>query len=527
MTRYTTRRFIALITIVILATAPTYADTVLHRGNRSEPTALDPHKTNTLYEANVVQDLFEGLTAYDAAGDIIPGVASSWEVGADGRRYTFQLREDLVWSDGAPLTAADVVFSFRRLMRPETAAVYAQLFYLVENGREVNAGAVPVDSLAVRATGAFTIEIELTGPAPYFPQILANGFAAILPRHAVEMFGEDWAKPGTMISNGAFTLKQWAPQDRIVIVRNDRFHDAANVMLDRVVYYPTEDTVSAVARFRAGGLDIQFGFSPEQASTLRKLLPDEVHLTPALATFYLTLNTTRSNLSDVRVRRALSMAIDRRVLTAEVRGVGEKPAMSFVPPLVAGYEPAQTDFAGQSMDQRRAEAVRLLREAGYGPGRPLMLSYVYAGAPENRRLAVVIAAMWKRVGVKTALINREGKIHFSSLRQGDFEVGFVGWVADYNDASTFLYVLQSTTVNANYARYRNPEFDSLVIEAGQTVDVDARAALMRRAEKLMLADQPIIPLYFDMTKYLVARHVRGWRDNAVDAHLSRYLSIEK
>ncbi len=503
------------------------AETVLHRGNRSEPASLDPHKVQTVYENNIVQDLFEGLTAYDAAGGIVPAVAASWDVSADGRRYIFHLRDDLVWSDGAALTARDVVFSFRRLMDPKTAALYAQLFYLVQNGRDVNTGALPVESLAVRAPDALTVEIELTGPAPYFPQILANGFAAVLPRHAIETFGDEWANPGTMVSNGAFTLKRWAPQDRIEMERNAAFHDAQNVAVDKVFYYPTADSTSAVARFRAGDLDIQFEFPPEQVKALRKMLPDEVRLTPALVTFYLALNTDILRLADARVRRALSMAIDRQVLTDKVRGVGEVPAMSFVPPVIANYTPPRAEFADLSMDDRRAEAVRLLRAAGYGPGNPLRLSYAYSSATENRRLAVVIAAMWKLIGVEAVLLNHEGKIHFSSLRQGDFEVGFAGWSADYNDASTFLYTLQSTTVNANYSRYNSAEFDTLMREASQTADATARAALMRQAEIRMLADQPIIPLYFNVTKYLVSKRVKGWIDNSIEAHLSRYLSVER
>ncbi len=517
----------ALVAGISAINTPAFAEAVLHRGNRSEPASLDPHKVQTVYENNIVQDLFEGLTAYDAAGGIVPAVAASWDVSADGTLYTFHLRRDLVWSDGTAITADDVVFSYRRLMNPESAALYAQLFYLVKNGREVNTGAAPLDSLAVRAINDLTIEIELIGPAPYFPQILANGFAAVLPRHAIEAFGEGWASPGTMVSNGAFTLKEWAPQDRIEIVRNESFHGAQTVAVDRVFYYPTADSTSAVARFRAGGLDIQFEFPPEQAKSLRKMLPDEVHLSPALVTFYLSLNTSVPHLRDVRVRRALSMAIDRRVLTDKVRGVGESPAMSFVPPVTANYTPPVAGFAELSMEVRRAEASRLLQAAGYGPDDPLRVVYAYSSTTENRRLAVIIAAMWKRVGVETVLLNREGKIHFSSLRQGDFEVGFAGWSADYNDASTFLYTLQSTTVNANYSRYNNAEFDALMSRAGQTADPIERAGLMRQAEARMLADQPIIPLYFNVTKYLVARHVKGWIDNPIEAHLSRYLRIEK
>lgn len=511
-----------------LALAPAYANDVIHRGNRSEPAALDPHRAQTVYENNVVQDLFEGLTAYDAAGDVIPAVASSWDVSADGKIYTFYLRENLTWSDGAPLTSSDVVFSFHRLMMPETAAIYAQLFYLVKNGRAVNTGAAPAEALAVKALDRHTIEIELTGPAPYFPQILANGFSAVVPRHTIEAYGEDWARPGTMVSNGAYVLDHWSPQDRIELVRNERFHAVESVAIERVIYYPTEDTTSAVARFRAGGLDVQFGFAPDQASVLNDMLPSGVvRLSPSLGTFYLPLNMTRPYLSDVRVRRALSLAIDRAIITDRVRRAGEPPARTYVPPGTAGYMPPQVDYAHMSMDARRAEAAHLLREAGYNEANPLKISFAYTTTPGNRRLAVIIAAMWKRVGVLTVLANREGKIHFSSLRAGDFDTAFVGWSADYNEASTFLYTLRSTTVNANYSRYHNPTYDALMIEAGQTASPAARAALMREAESIMLADQAIIPLYNDVGKYLVAPHVKGWRDNPVEAHLSRYLSIEK
>jgi len=227
------------------------------------------------------------------------------------------------------------------------------------------------------------------------------------------------------------------------------------------------------------------------------------------------------------VRRALSMAIDRKIITERVRGVGEPPALSFVPPQIANYEPAIATFASMSMEARRKEAKRLLAEAGYGPDNPLEVSYVFSGSNENRRLAVVIAAMWKLVGVETALLNREGKIHFSSLRAGDFEIGYVGWGADYNDASTFLYVLQSESVNVNYARYNNPAYDTLSKEAVLLADLETRADMMRRAEAMMLHDQPIIPIFFSVTKQLVKDYVKGWVDNAPGSHLSRYLRIEK
>jgi oligopeptide transport system substrate-binding protein len=262
-----------------------------------------------------------------------------------------------------------------------------------------------------------------------------------------------------------------------------------------------------------------------QVEPLRTEMPVETRLTPTLLTYYLALNTALPKLSDPRVRRALSLAIDRDILTSKVLRGGERPAFSFVPPIVAGYAPAALDFAEVPSPARLAEARELLAAAGYGESNPLRLTYNHSANLDLRRIAVVIAGMWKRVGVETSLLNLEGKVHFSNLRQGNFEAAFVGWQADFNDASSFLYVLESGTTASNYSRYRNADFDTFLARAGALEDAGGRAALLAQAEALAMKDQPIIPLYFGVTKNLVSQRVIGWRANSIDAHPSRYLSL--
>lgn len=516
-------RAVATLLLAAAIVGPAVGQSVLHRGNRYEPASLDPHKIQTHYESAIILDLFEGLAAYDPMSRPVAGVAEAWTVSPDGKHWTFRLRSGLVWSDGTPLTADDVVFTFRRLLDPKTAAHYAALMYVIKGAAEINAGKAAVDSLAVTASDSRTVVIDLVNPAPYLPELLANAFAGILPRHAAT--GEDWVSPGRMVSNGAFQLTAWSPQDRIVLGRNPKFRDAAAVKLDQVVYYPTADLTSALARFRAGELDMQFEFPSAQAAALKSSLPAETRFAPALLTYYLAVNGENSKLSDVRVRRALSLAIDRETLVSRVLRSGEGAAYGFVAPGTAGYPPLEVADAKLAPDAKVAEARRLLSEAGYNSGRPLRIVYSHSSNEDIRRTAVAIAAMWKRVGVETELLNREGKVHFAALKTGDFEVGFVGWTADFNDAATFLYVLRSNAVNSNYSRYRNAEFDRLMTEADGEPDGVKRIELLRKAEARAIADQALIPLYFGVSRNLVSSRVTGFTANPLDFYPSRYLGL--
>jgi oligopeptide transport system substrate-binding protein len=513
---------IAILFAPILFAVSAQAQT-LNRAGRGEPGSLDPHKANSQYEQALVLDLFEGLLAFDADGQPVPGLADSWAVSPDLRRYVFNLRPNLVWSNGAPLEPDQIVASFRRLLDPKIAAPGAAQMYVIKNARAVNTGAMPPEALGVSAA-AGTIAIELEAPVPYLPSLLAASFAVVVPPQAHEN-PDAWTRPGAIVGNGAFTLQEWEPQSHITLVRNERYRDAANVKLARIVYQPAPDTTAALARFRAGDFDMVMEFPSAQTDQLLAELKEEVRLTPALLTYYLALNTRDPKLSDRRVRRALSLAIDRDTLVSKVVRGGALPALSFVPPAASNYSPPVLDLDAAPYEERLREAQRLLAEAGYGPDKPLRVAYAHTANQELRRIAVVIAAMWKRAGVETSLLNTEGRVHFSNLRQGVFEVAFVAWLADFNDAANFLTVLESTSLASNYAKYDSPAYDGLLRQAGQTSGQAERAKVLKEAEALMLTDQPIVPLYYGATRNLVSRKVSGWRGNATDIHLSRYLSL--
>lgn len=501
------------------------AESVLVRGNHQDPASLDPHRISTVYESNIVLDLFEGLTAPDATGAPTPGVAQAWSVSGDGLTWTFTLWPDLKWSDGAPLSSDDVVFSFRRLLNPATASQYPYLFYAVENAAAVNTGAVAPGALGVSAPDARTVVIQLESPVPFLPELLSNAFAVIVPTHTIETYGDGWAAPGVMASNGAFSLEDFKPQNRVDLTRNSYFRDAQSVALESVVYLPTEDQSAAVARFRAGGLDTSLEFPTARTPWLLENFPDETRIADYLITFYLSFNTQHPALSDSRVRRALSLAIDRETIASRVLRSGERPAYTLVPPSVAGYMPPDLMDSQKTKADRIAEAKSLLVDVGYSPENRLSLTYSLSSAEDRRRVAAAISAMWRPLGVDVSLNNTEGKVLFARLRTGDFQIGYAGWAADVNDAGNFLSILDSRAKNSNYARFNNEAYDALLDRAAVTVNLESRAAVLAEAEALMLMEAPIAPLFYGVSKNLVGRHVSGWVDNPRDVHLSRYVNV--
>ncbi len=516
----------SLILVLLMVSAASVQAETLRRGIRYEPATLDPHKYNTHYEAGIIHDLFEGLVTVDADGKPAPGVASKWTPSANGLTWTFVLRPDLKWSDGTPFTAADVTHSFRRLLNPKTAATFAPLFYVIKNARAVNTGKAAPDMLGVTAPSPTAIEIQLENPTPYLPELLANAFASIVPEHAITKFGDAWIKPDNAVSNGAFVLKEWTPQNRIVLAPNPNYREAAKTKLDGVVYFPSADLDSAATRFRAGELDVQSDFPTSRRESLQSEMPNAVHLDPALETFYLALNTSNPKLSDRRVRMALSLALDRDVLTDKVMRDGARAAHSLVPPAVKDYVPALTDFRTESMATRLERARGLLAEVGYGPDKPLAIAFTHSTVGEIKRLAVAIAAMLKPINVEVFLLGTEGKVMFANMRQGNYEMAYAGWSADFDDPASFLYLLQSG-VASNYSRYSNPAYDALLTKAAKTGDRKARSELLHQAEAIAIADMPILPIAFGVSKALVAPQVKGWHPNASDVHLSRYLTIDR
>ena len=498
----------------------------LEYGNNAEPATLDPQKSSLLDEFAIIGDLIMGLTTDGPDAEPVPGMATSWKVSDDGLVWTFRLRP-AVWSDGAPVTAGDFVYAYRRILAPETASTYAYLVYLLKNGEAVNQGRAPPSALGARALDPATLELTLEHPAPYLPQMMKHQSFFPLPRHVVERWGDAWVQPAHFVGNGPYVLKSWRLGDRVTVVKNPRFWDAANVCIDRINFYPTPDVISAERRVRRGELDLNTRFQSNRIARLREQMPAYVHTHVALATAYASFNTRDvPAFRDLRVRRALSMAIDREFMTAKLMRAGQLPAYAFVPPGMANYTsgPALA-WAGLSYGARQAQARRLLAAAGHGPGNPLKLEIKSAGTGDTLMLAEAIQADWKAIGVQASIVQNEGQIAFEAYRTRDFQVGLMTWYADFNDPVTFLDLLRSNTGAQNYGDYQNRAYDALLDAATREPDAKARAAILARAEQTLLGDEAVIPLYFVVNRNLVSPRVTGFVDNAENFHRARWMCL--
>jgi oligopeptide transport system substrate-binding protein len=499
----------------------------LNRGNGTEPDTLDPHLASTQYENNIIGDMFLGLMTEDASGNPSPGAATGFSSSDDGLVYTFTLRPH-VWSDGVPVTAHDFVFSYRRLLDPRTAAQYAAMLYPVRNAEAVNAGKRPREDLAVRALDDLTLQIEFAVQVPYIAQLFTHFSTFAVPKHIVERFGDQWLKPQNMVTNGAYRLKEWVPNDHILLVKNPRFCDAEKVAVERVYYYPTQDYSAALKRFRAGDIDMQMGVPSEEIGWLKYNLPNVLRVSPYVQTQYVVFNFGAKPFNDLRVRSALSLAINREVIASRVMHAGEKPAYAFVPPHMPGYSgDAQIRFRTMPMADRVAKARSLLAEAGFGPANPLAFDYNVSDTSDSRLVAVAMQAMWQAAGLQVNIVPLDEKNHYSLLTKRDFSVAWAGWVADYRDAKDYLFLCQSSNRELNNGGYDSPRYDALMTASDATRDPSARARLLAEAEQIMLDDVALAPVFNGVSSNLISPAVRGWSGNDINIQRSRYLRLDR
>jgi oligopeptide transport system substrate-binding protein len=504
-------------------------ENTLHRGNYAEPESLDPALADVAPELNIVADLMIGLIGDNAAGENMPGAAERWETSADGLVWTFHLRPHQ-WSDGMPVTAEDFVYAWRRALLPETASEYASILYVFKNAKPINEGKMPPESLGARAVDADTIELTLEHPVPYLQELLSHVTSYPVPRHLVEAKGREWARPGSYVGNGAYTLLEWLPSDHITLTKNPRFYDAANVRIERVVYYPTEDYDAALRRFRAGELDLHERLPPQQIDWLRANLPDTLRMVPQLRIEYVVFNQTRAPFGDVRVREAISLASDRENLSERIRRLGEPPAYSIVPRAIANYpDGPELPFKAQPYAERLARAQELMRAAGYGPQRRFATTLnLRSNTAAERAEGAALQQMWRAIYIDVEIVPSDNAVFYNALRTGDFAIAKASWGADFNDARNFLFLLMGDSgPGLNYGRYANAEFDALMRRSDQEADGAARAAIMAEAETIALRDSAWAPLYFWVTNDLVHTHVKGWVSNAMDENRTRWLSIER
>ncbi len=489
----------------------------------AEPKTIDPALNSAVESGTVILNCFEGLTRTDENEKPIPGVATSWDVSPDGLTYTFKLRSDAKWSDGKALTAKDFEYAWKRAMNPATAAEYANYFYYIKNGEAYNKNKANADAVGVKATDDTTLVVTLENPTPYF--LALTSFPTYMPvkKDVVEANKDTWAtKPETYVSNGPFVLKEWRPKDRLVLEKNANYWNTKEVKLDRLEMTMIEEATSRLAAYKSGQLD--YIESPPSQEIPNLLAKGEAKAIPYLGTYFFSINVTSKLasvdpqaakvLKDVKVRKALSLAIDRDALVKNVVKGGQEPATTFVPPGV----PAGTnipDFKNKDYYAPKgdvAQAKSLLASAGYpnGQGFPKIV-LLYNSGSGHQNVAQAVQDMWKKnLGINVELQNQEWKVFQTTRTSKDYVIARDGWIGDYLDPTTFLDVFTSDSGNNNPG-YKNTAYDAKIAAAKKEADPAKRAVLLHDAENMLMADAPIIPLYYYKNIAMVKDYVKGAR----------------
>ncbi|USP06124.1 ABC transporter substrate-binding protein [Vibrio sp. LQ2] len=500
----------------------------LVRGNGTEVASIDPHKTEGVPESNVIRDLLEGLVNQDAAGNTIPGVAESWET-TDNKTFIFHLRKNAKWSNGDPVTAEDFVYSFKRAVDPATASPYSWYLEMttMENAADIIAGKKDKETLGVKALDANTLEIKLESAVPYFVKMMGHTTVKPVHRATVEKWGDQWTKPDHFVGNGAYVLDKWVVNERMELKRNPNYWDNEHTVINKVTYLPIENQVAEMNRFLSGEIQITNELPLEHFKRLQKEHPESVQVQGNLCTYYYGFNNQKAPFNDVRIRKALSYAIDRNIITDAILGQGQKPAYFLTPEITAGFHPEMPAYGKMTQKERIAEAKKLLAEAGYDKSNPLKFTLLYNTSENHKKIATAIQSMWKTtLGVDVALENQEWKTFLDTRRQGNYDVTRAGWCGDYNEASSFLSLMQSNN-SSNDQKYHSAEYDAVMEKAMNTTSDAEREGLYVDAEKLLARDMPLVPIYQYVKSRLVSPTVGGYpAGNAEDKIYAKDLYIK-
>ncbi|MCU0760144.1 MAG: peptide ABC transporter substrate-binding protein [Steroidobacteraceae bacterium] len=487
----------------------------------SEPATLDPLRYGSASDFAILSDLFTGLTAFGPDGTVVPGCAARWRTREDGLQWTFELRAGLTWSDGRPLTAQDFAWAARRYLDPAHPGLLAFRLKALRNAAAIAAGQAAPSSLGLRAPDPRTVQVDLDYPQIDLPTLLAVLLPA--PRHRIEALGEAWSRPANWVSNGPFLLQGRVVGDRIVLARNPRFHDAASVRLERVELVVAE-AAAAFPRYRAGEIDVT-RVSPEAVAWARREAPAQLRTAPARSATFVLFNTRRAPFDDARVRRALSLAVDREALARQVRGGDAEPAWSFVAPTTGDYQPTRGPAWRDWPRARRLEAARaLLAAAGFGAARPLALRLDFVAGALEKREAVALAAMWREAGVAATLRSSDPRTLYGNVERGEFELASTAIAPMLPGPMIWFEVLATETARRN-GGWSDARFDALVDAARRARSVAERTALLQQAEAIVLEQQPLAPLVFPAWQELVAPRVTAFPDNPTSIRPSRWLAV--
>ncbi len=497
----------------------------LRRGNGSEPDSIDPQLARMEAAMTILRDSYEGLVSMAADGSPVPGAAGGWEVSADGRRYAFRLRPAARWSNGERVVAEDFAAAWRRLVDPATASQYALMLEPVRNAADIVAGRKPAASLGVTAPDESTLVVELAEPSPYFLAMLSHPSTFPVHRPTLAARPQEFARPGVAVTNGAFTPAEWAIGSHILARRNPHYWNDAQTRLDAVRYVHVADPVTELTRFRAGDIDVTYTVPPGEVARIERERPGQLRIAPTVGVYYYGLALDLPPFRDSpQLRQALAMAVDRRLLTQQVLGDGEQPAYGWVPPGIAGYEPQRFSWAGLDDAARSAEARRLYAAAGYSAAKPLRLELRTSKSPLHDRIALAVTAMWKEtLGAEVSLRSEDFRVLKAAIDAREAPLFRGSWIGDYNDAYSFLQVLKGG-FGINLPRYASDPYD-VALAMAATANAGERATYLGAAERQLLADIPIIPLYFYVSKHLVAPRVTGWYDNVMNVTYSKDLSV--
>ena len=498
---------------------PLAAKQEMVRNNGSEPESLDPAYVESVPAGEIDRDLFEGLTSTDHHSNVVPGVAESWKQ-TDATTWVFKLRKNAVWSNGQPVTAEDFVYAWRRFLDPKTAAKIASTYgaYLL-NGTEIVNGKKPIAELGVKAIDKQTLEVRTAGPVPFLPSVVSVAQFAPQPKAVIDKLGKDWTKPGNLVGNGAFALKDWQVNSKVVLEKSPTYWDAANVQLTRVTFLCVEDNNADLKLYQSGEEDYMLQIAPGAYAALKAQYPKEMHNGPLLGLRFYGLNNTDPLLKDIRVRKALSMVIDRDILANKVTADGQVPLYGLAVKGLSAIQQTRYDWADWPMDKRVAEAKKLLADAGVKPG--THLKFTYNNSDYHKKMAIFAASEWKtKLGLDTDMDSLEFKVLIRKRHDGDFQIARHGWLATFNDATLFLTLVQCGS-DVNDDRSCNRKADELIAQGNASTDPAQREALLTQAAKLAMDDYPLIPLL----QYSVPRLVKPWIGGYDEANgMDRYRS---